>query len=283
MELKDLLVHVDASPKSDVRVEIAAELARQHGAHLTGLYIVDLVPILTNVETGAIAGRAGMFEAVGALRDSAMAEPRRVEERFRARLAAAGVTGEWRLEESLVAPTVALHARYADLAILGQVDPDDPPQGSAAEIAQHVLLASGRPVLVIPYIARFGRLGRNVLIGWNGSREAARALNDAIPFIAGAQAVTVLSINPQRGIRGDGDVPAADIALHLARHGLRVEADHMVTEIAESDALLDYAADRGCDLIVAGGYGHSRLREFVLGGVTRQLLHSMTVPVLLSH
>ncbi|HUZ73537.1 MAG TPA: universal stress protein [Stellaceae bacterium] len=283
MELKDLLVHVDASPESEVRVEIAAELARRHGAHLIGLYVVDLVPILANVEMGSIAGRSGMLEAVGALRADAMAEPERVAERFRARLDAAGVTGEWRLEENVVAPTVALHARYADLAILGQVNPDHPPPGSAAELVPHVLLASGRPVLVIPYVARFGPLGRNVLVGWNGSREAARALNDAIPFIAGAQAVTVVSINPRHGIGGHGDVPAADIALHLARHGLRVEADHMMTEIAEGDALLDCAADRGCDLIVAGGYGHSRLREFALGGVTRTLLRSMTVPVLLSH
>lgn len=283
MELKDLLVHVDASPESDVRVAIAAELARQHGAHLTGLYVVDLVPLVANVETGAIAGRSGMLEAVGMLRDRAMAEPQRVEERFRAVLAAAGVVGEWRLEENIVAPTVALHARYADLAILGQVNPDHPPRGSAAEIVQHVLLASGRPVLAIPYIARSGPIGRNVLVGWNGSREAARALNDAIPFIAGAQAVTVLAINPRQGIGGDGDVPAADIALHLARHGLRVTADHILTEIGEGDALLDYAADRGCDLVVVGGYGHSRLHEFVLGGVTRRLLRSMTVPVLLSH
>jgi len=283
MELKDILVHVDASPESDIRVEIAAELARQHDAHLTGLYVVDLVPFMAEVGTGAIAGRSGMLEAVAALRENALAAPSRVEERFSARLDAAGIAGEWRLVESVVAPTVALHARYADLVILGQVNPDAKPPGTAAELVEHVLLAAGRPVLAIPYIAKPVPLGRNVLVGWNGSREAARALNDAIPIIAGAQAVTVLAINPRHGIQGDGDVPAADIALHLARHGLRAEADHMVTDIPEGAALLDYAADHGCDLIVIGGYGHSRLREFALGGVTRTLLQSMTVPILMSH
>jgi nucleotide-binding universal stress UspA family protein len=283
MELKDLLIHVDASAESDVRVEIAAELARRHDAHVTGLYVVDLVPYVADVATGAIAGRAGMIEAVSALRQRATEEPHRVEARFRARLDAAGVAGEWRLAENVVAPTVALHARYADLTMLGQINPDNPPLGTAADLVEHVMFAAGRPVLVIPYIAKPGPIGRNVLVGWNGSREAARALNDAIPFIAGADTVTVLAINPRHGIAGDGDVPAADIALHLARHNMRVAADHVVTEIAEGDALLDYAADRGCDLIVAGGYGHSRLREFALGGVTRTLLRSMTVPVLLSH
>lgn len=284
MELKDSLVHLDASPESDVRAEIAVDLARRHGAHLAGLYVIDLVPTLALMENAGLGGTAAMVDAVGRLRDNAIEAAREVEAKFREQLRRAGIEGEWRLEEDIAASTVALHARYADLAIVGQVNPDHPPQGSAAEIAEHVLLASGRPVLMLPYIARFGPLARSVLIGWNGSREAARAVNDAIPFIKDAQSVTVLAINPQRGIGGDGDVPAADIALHLARHGLRAEAAHIVaTEISEGDALLDYAADRGSDLIVIGGYGHSRMREFVLGGVTRRLLQSMTVPVLMSH
>jgi nucleotide-binding universal stress UspA family protein len=284
MPLKDLLVHLDASPESAVRAEIACDLARRHGAHLAGLYVIDLVPILALVGNDGMVGTAAMADAAGRLRDIAITDAAKVEAAFRDQLRRVGIDGEWRLEEDIAAPTVALHARYADLAIVGQVNPDRPSPGSGTDIAAHVLLSSGRPVLVIPYIARFGPLARNVLIGWNGSREAARAINDAIPLIADAQSLTVLAVNPERGIGGEGDVPAADAALHLARHGLRAEAAHIAaTEITDGDALLDYAADRGCDLIVIGGYGHSRMREFVLGGVTRRLLQSMTVPVLMSH
>jgi nucleotide-binding universal stress UspA family protein len=137
---------------------------------------------------------------------------------------------------------------------------------------------------VVPYIGGSDIIGRRALVAWNASREAARALNDAIPLLEDAENVTVLSVNPKRGIRGEGDLPAADIALHLARHGMKAEASYVVAEdIGVGDALLSRAADLGSDLIVMGGYGHSRLREIVLGGATRTVLRHMTVPVLLSH
>ncbi|MBN8909554.1 MAG: universal stress protein, partial [Rhodospirillales bacterium] len=121
-------------------------------------------------------------------------------------------------------------------------------------------------------------------VAWNASREAARAVNDALPLLEGAKLVTVVAINPRQGIGGHGDVPAADIVLHLARHGVKAEAAHTVAnDISDGEALLSYAADLGVDLIVAGAYGHSRAREMVFGGVTRTLLSEMTVPVFLSH
>jgi len=179
---------------------------------------------------------------------------------------------------------VALHARYADLAILGQHDPDDATVSSATEAPATALLSSGRPVLVIPYIGAVPTLGQTVLVGWKSGREAARAVNDALPLLRQAQSVTVLAINPEEGIGGDGDVPAADIALHLARHGVKAAAAHTVAkEVPEGDVLLNHADEIGADLIVAGGYGHTRLREFAFGGVTRTLLTTMTVPVFLSH
>jgi nucleotide-binding universal stress UspA family protein len=137
---------------------------------------------------------------------------------------------------------------------------------------------------VIPFAGDFPVIGEHVLVAWNASREATRAVADALPLLSRARAVTVLAINPRHGIGGHGDVPAADIALHLARHGVRAEAAHTIaTDIPDAEALLSYAADIGADLIVAGGYGHSRARELVFGGVTRSLLKEMTVPVLLSH
>jgi nucleotide-binding universal stress UspA family protein len=145
-------------------------------------------------------------------------------------------------------------------------------------------MTSGRPLLVVPFAGSYEAVGHNVLVGWNGSGEAARAINDALPLLKQAKKVTVLAINPRHGIGGDGDVPAADIALHLARHGVTAEAAHTIaSDISEGDALLSYAADLGVDLLVCGMYGHSPLRERAFGGVTRSLLTEMTVPVLMSH
>jgi nucleotide-binding universal stress UspA family protein len=136
----------------------------------------------------------------------------------------------------------------------------------------------------VPYAGQFERVGERVLVAWNASRESTRAINDALPLLKNAAMVTVLAVNPKHGIEGHGDVPAADIALHLARHGVKAEAAHTIAkDISEGDALLSYAADLGVDLIVSGGYGHSRAREMVFGGVTRTLLQEMTVPMLLSH
>ena len=130
-------------------------------------------------------------------------------------------------------------------------------------------MTSGRPVLAVPYAGNFPAVGERVLIAWNASREAARAVNDALPLLAQAQNVTVLAVNSRSGIGGHGDVPAADIALHLARHGVKAEAAPTSSgDISDSQALLSYAADISADLIVAGAYGHSRVREIVFGGVT---------------
>jgi nucleotide-binding universal stress UspA family protein len=176
-----------------------------------------------------------------------------------------------------------VHARYADLAIVGQLDPDNEAPGSPLSPAD-VLLDSGRPALVVPYVGRFADVGQRVLIGWNASREAARAVNDALPLLARAAQVTVLAVNPRVGTMHHGATPGADIAAHLARHGITVtvEIAH-VTELDASDTLLNRAADLGADLIVTGAYGRSRMRELVLGGVTRDLLRRMTVPVFMSH
>lgn len=285
MALKDLLVHLDASPRSAVRLALAATLASRHGAHLTAVYVVELPSAaLFYGDPSGFADACLVDEMMSKMREAAMVEARRVEQSFSDRIGRDGITGEWRLVEALAADTVALHARYADLAIVGQHDPGDTSISSATEVAAGTLLSSGRPMLVVPYAGPVDRCGETVLVGWKSSREAARAVNDALPLLQQARSVTVLAINPEQGIGGDGDVPAADIALHLARHGVKAAAAHTVaTEVSEGDVLLNYADDIGADLIVAGGYGHSRLRELTVGGVTRTLLTTMTVPVLLSH
>ncbi|WP_254453648.1 universal stress protein [Siccirubricoccus sp. G192] len=196
--------------------------------------------------------------------------------------------GEWRLVEGMTAEQVTLHARCADLLVVGQEDPDGGPP-FAGPVLERALFSSGRPVLVVPHAGRFETVGRRVLLGWNASREAARAANDALPLMADAEVVTVLAVNFRRDQDGYGDAaesaePGSDIALHFARHGLKAEVQHAVAPgLDAGDMLLNQAADLSADLLVVGAYGHSRFREMVLGGVTRTLLRQMTVPVLMSH
>jgi nucleotide-binding universal stress UspA family protein len=282
MTLKDILVHLDASPRCAARVEIAAGLAARHGAHLAGLYVVDLPPPdMFYGFPSAFTDLQRAEDIVDRMHGVALDSAAQVEAAFRDRLRRDGLQGEWRLAEGFTGQTVALHGRYADLIVLGQPDPRGPP---GAELPATAVMSSGRPLLLVPFAGDFPVLGENVLVGWNATAEAARALAEALPLLARARRVTVLSINPRRGIRGDGDVPAADIALHLARHGIIAEAAHTVaTDIPEGDALLSYAADIDADLLVTGMYGHSRARETLFGGVTRSLLTEMTVPVFMAH
>jgi nucleotide-binding universal stress UspA family protein len=282
MALKDILVHLDATNRCTTRLEVAARLALQHGAHLTGLHVIDIPP--THYFYGAAMPfvPANPEEIVTRIRAEATEAAAPVEAAFRDCLRRNSIEGEWRLAEGTPPAMVALHARYADLSVVGQPDRDQPQDADPVTVT--AVMTSGRPVLAVPFAGAFPTLGERVLIAWNASREAARAVNDALPLLVGAKQVTVLAINPPRGVGGLGDVPAADIALHLARHGLKAEAAHTVArDISEGEALLSYAADLGADLIVAGAYGHSRARELVFGGVTRTLIGEMTAPVLLSH
>jgi nucleotide-binding universal stress UspA family protein len=282
MALKDLLVYVDVTPRSAVRMELAARLAIQHGAHLTGLHVIDIP------SANYFYGAAMPFvptnpeEIVERIRAEAVEAAKPVEATFRECLRRNGIEGEWRLVEGPPPVTVALHGRYADLTIVGQPNREAPQDADAVLVTS--VMTSGRPVLAVPFAGDFPTVGERVLVAWNASREAARALNDALPLLLNAKQVTVLAINPQRGVGRHGDVPAADIALHLARHGLKAEAAQTVArDIADGEALLSYAADIGADLIVAGAYGHSRARELVFGGVTRTLITEMTAPVLFAH
>jgi nucleotide-binding universal stress UspA family protein len=284
MAIKDILVHLDTGTRSEVRLGVAADLARRHGAHLTGLGVVN-IPEAAILYGGAVPYAAGALDLLAQTRNDILAAMQPVEATFRERLARDGLDGEWRLTEGNAALTVALHARYADLVVLGQPNPGDAADAARGnDIIVTTLMSSGRPVLTVPFAGTFPTLGERVLVAWNATREATRAVNDALPLLEAAKAVTVLAINPRHGIRGHGDVPSADIALHLARHGVRAEAAHTVAgEIPDAEALLSYAADISADLIVAGGYGHSRARELVFGGVTRTLLREMTVPIFFSH
>ena len=286
MSYKDVLVVFTSQQSPQARLQVAIDIARRDEAHLVGLYVIPPISLLAGglPYTGGAAEVQALEQIQAMGRSTALAEASRVEAAFQDQSARASLSTEWRVVEGPVTETVVLHARYSDLAVLGQSDPEHPAPGGA-HLVETVLLGSGRPTLVVPYAGRFAQAGRYVLVAWNPTREAARAVNDAMPILVKAEIVTVLSVNP-RSDTGERATwwPAVDITHHLARHGVVAEASSTVTdEIDVGNAILSRAADLGSDLIVMGGYGHSRARELILGGVTRTLLEHMTVPVLLSH
>ncbi|MBM3518925.1 MAG: universal stress protein [Alphaproteobacteria bacterium] len=175
---------------------------------------------------------------------------------------------------------VSLHARYADLVLVGQSGGEGETIDVGPALAEDVVMTCGRPVLTLPFAGHFPSIGKRPLVAWNGTREATRAVHDAMTILAKADLVTVLSVtepNPDH-------LPGAEICTHLARHGVKAESRHSVAgELGVGDVLLNAVADYGADLLVMGAYGHSRLRELVLGGPSRHLLNVMTCPVLMSH
>jgi nucleotide-binding universal stress UspA family protein len=278
MSFKNLLVHIDDGKACALRLEVAFALARELDAHLTGLYVAPDPYLPGNVRAEVPTNFLSTLQS-------------QLEERLHAavelytqKAEKAGISPDCRTAHcagASIPEVVSLHARYADLTLLGQPEPDGP-EGVAGPVTESVVLSSGRPALVIPYIGAGKSLGKKVMIAWDAGREAARAVADAMPLLQRAESVSVLAINPRRG--DHGPQPGADISLHLARHGLKVEAQSLEAEdLSVAEALLSRMADEDVDLLVMGAYGHSRLRELVLGGVTREIFHQMTVPVLMSH
>ena len=279
MAYKDLLVHVDDSKGCAARVKAAVELAIAHDAHLTG------VSLLTDPAPSSFVQGYLPQDVVDMLQRQARERADAALGRFAEVAKRNQISFETRIDRVLytaMAEALATNARYADLVILGQAGPDD--ADVPRYLPEEVTLASGRPSLVIPYIGPGATLGQRVSVAWDASREAARAVNDALPILQRAQAVGVVTVNPREGPFGHGEQPGADIALHLARHGIKVEVQRVESrEVDVANTILSHIADRSSDLLVMGAYGHSRLRELVLGGVTRTILHDMTVPVFMAH
>ena len=280
MGFKNLLVQIDGGKAAAKRIDAAIGLARGFGAHLTGLVVASEPRIPGFVVAQMPAG--AWDETLRQLRLQAET----FADGFIAAAERAGLTADCRIDSALetaVPRIVALQARHADLAILGQADPDDPQPGGAGLIGD-VVLSAGRPVLAIPYIGAGPTLGERVLVAWDGGREAARALNDALPLLKRAKTVSVVAINASNRPDSHGSQAGADIALHLARHGVKVQTEALeIPDIRVGDALLSRLSDAAADLLVMGAYGHSRLSETILGGATRTILRAMTVPVLMSH
>lgn len=277
MACKTILVHIDAGKRCPARIEVAIGLARQYDAHLIGLNALTAVELPGYMLAGV--GGASIDEIRKRNTDKLTAEAKAA---FSKAMSAAGLTtAEWRASGRDAVDAVTLHGRYADLIVIGQPWAEDS-SGVGSGFAERIVLEAGRPVLMIPYAGNFGAVGKRIFVGWNGSRESTRAVTDAIPFLQQAESVQIIVINPQAGEHGA--MPGSDIALYLARHGVNVEVFMDNAEQKDvGNEILSRAADFGADLIVMGAYGHSRFREMVMGGASRTVFDTMTVPVLLSH
>lgn len=282
--LQDLLVVLDGTPRDDAKLALGAALAAKHDAHMTGLCVLEhLLPADLSAALGGYPDLWALPEFSRQIEDRVNATAAAIEAKFRECLRREGVKGEWALDTDSLLPAILRRAHCADLVVMGQVDPDNPVPAVARSLIEDVLMTAGRPLLLVPYVGTYTGVGANVLVGWADTRESARAVHDALPLIDPAGEVTVLSVETARP-KSDV-ISGADLAEHLARHGFSASAARTVVTdgLTTADALLDYASDTGADLLVVGGYGHSRTREMIMGGVTRDLLRHMTVPVLMSH
>jgi nucleotide-binding universal stress UspA family protein len=275
--IKDILVSLSVGEQAGVAGDYAVSVAAAFDAHLAGIAFVydPIVPV-----SGAGYIPADVIETQE--RDNSAAAKTAID-RFAAAAKRAGVTIEpltLRASFAGVGDQFGKVARRFDLSIVGQAELE---KGPAEEIiAEGALFESGRPVIIVPYIQKDPLKLDRVLLCWDGGRMAARAIADSMPLLERAGHVEVVIVANERG--KEDEIEGADMGAHLARHGLKVEVRRTVlADLDVADVILSHAADCSADFIVMGGYGHSRLREFVLGGVTRSILTSMTVPVLMSH
>lgn len=274
--IKDVLVNLSVGAKKDSAIDYAIALANTCQAHITAVAFAQEPIVIGSIMDGM---------------PSDVIEAQRVENERVANIAKAtfdnaaalaGVSLESHIFSASSAGAADQFGRMArrfDLTVVAQAGPEN--AANADLIVEAALFQSGRPVIVVPYVHEGGAEIKRVMVCWDGGRVAARAIGDALPLLVRAKAVDVVMIMGEEGKRDI--IPGADMGRHLARHGITVDVKRIVTDGDVQAMLLSYAADISADLIVMGGYGHSRLREFILSGVTRGMLASMTVPCLMSH
>lgn len=274
--IKDILVRLERDAGRDAVGEVAVSLAELFEAHLTGVSFTDeRVLEVSFAELPSDVVRTIVSEAESAAQTSIDRFARLSEPRL------SSVAHRLIDDNSLSPPKAfAVMARCFDLSIVMQ--PDDNAWSDDAQMIEAALFESGRPVIAVPYIQRQGIKLDRVVCCWDGGRAAARAIGDALPLLEKAQNVSLLTITKEDS--SPNECRGLEIGAHLARHGLKVDVEiASAPDVDVADTILNWVADQSASMVVMGGYGHSRLREFVLGGVTRTMLSSMTVPVFLSH
>jgi len=274
--IKDIIVNLGLGSR-DPAGEYAISVAEAFGAHVLGI-AVSYEPIIPGTVMGGIPP-----EIIESQRAESDKKARVAVDRFEQAVKRAGISAETRTISASIsgaADQIGRMGRRFDLVIVGQ--PERQKSLPDEVVDEGVLFESGRPVIFVPFIQKGGMKLDRIMVCWDGSRAATRAIADALPLLQKAKQVEIVIVSDKPGKKDE--IPGADLGQHLARHGLKVDVKRITSpEIDVPSTILSYAADSSADMIVMGGYGHSRLREFVLGGATRGLLESMTVPVLMSH
>ena len=279
MKIKNLLIHLDHSSGCANRLQTAFALARNFDAHITGLFVVPDYVVPSYVEAQI------SVDLIADVTEKAIARAEETLDEYRRLAADARVEMEAHVVEGQIIPILREHSKYADLMLLGQDQPDDPDNASYG-LADALLFEGGCACMIVPHSGKLSPPGKRILLTWNASRESAHALREAMPFLERADEVVVLSSEPDHGdVRiARGHPHAEELARYLASHGIEsVSSGISDTETSPSDAIIGQAADMNADLVVMGAYGHARLREIILGGVTRDMLKLTTVPLLLAH
>lgn len=277
MAYKTILVYIDEAARSEPLIKAARQLGESEGAHIVGLHVIPDIQVYAAAEAQL---PAEIFEAQRRANEEVATK---AEAAFTGAFKAGGLSHEWRMVEergAAIGDRVMESSLVADLVIAGQIDPD---VGSRRRLGtpERLLLGGRRPMLLVPYIGAES-FGRRVAVAWNGTAESSRATFDALPLLAKAEVVTLVAVDPEGG--SEAPASAEAMAASLKRHGVNASVVNTVSAGLDIGAvLLSRLADHGDDLLVMGGYGHSRLREFVFGGATRHILQQMTVPVLMSH
>lgn len=274
MSIKTILVHVNSDEEENFQLNAAIELALKYKAHICGLYVIQRLNLPTY---------AGAYIPSGVLQAHEQAEQERAEKvqaEFNSMVEKSGCTSEWHCVQGYSDQQINLYGRYSDLIIVGQAEEHNV-LSNEISVEDHILIDSARPILFVPYIGTSLPIGKRILVAWNGTREAVRAISDAMPFLEKAEVVEVVSVSKSAD---HDDESLANICTFLERHNINTKASHVVSkDISVADTLLSRSADHNIDLMVMGAYGHSRLREYIFGGATHYMLQHMTIPVLMSH
>jgi len=275
--IKDIVVNLTGGAPQDFAADYAISLAKLFESHIAGIAF-RYEPVIPGSVLGGIP-----TDLIDAQREENTKAAKAVTSRFEAATRAAGLSAETRILDASVEGAPDMFGRIVrrfDLAVVGQAQPKE---GASEELLiEGTLFESGRPLVVVPFVQTQGVSLERVLVCWDGSRPATRAIADALPFLQHAKAIDIVAVSSERG-KGS-ELVGTNMVRHLARHGLTVELKRIRgSDVDVPAAIRDHAAAIGADFMVMGGYGHSRLREFILGGVTRTILTSSTIPVLMSH
>jgi nucleotide-binding universal stress UspA family protein len=279
MEFKNILIHLDHSSGCRNRLEAAFDLARNFDAKITGLFVVPdyVVPSYVEAQISVDVITEVTEKALARARDHLADYQKLAEE--------AGVSMEGHVLEGQLIPILREHSKYSDLLVLGQDQPEDLDNASYG-LADSLLFDGACACMVVPHSGKLKPLGKSILLTWNASRESARALREAMPLLSRAETVVMLSSEPDDGdsSMARGHPHAQELAGFLESHGITaISSGISDPDISTTDAIIGQAAEMNADLIVMGAYGHARLREIILGGVTRDLLKQAPVPLLLAH